>query len=142
MSITSFSGKYGFLSNFSPYNIDEYMEYKNIKYTSNEHFYQAMRFEDDNIKKLISNHPSKGLKKFCRQFKIRDNWNTIRLNIMRIGLKYKFNIPRYAKKLIETGNEELIEVNWWGDTYWGVYNGIGENNLGKLLMEIRDGLKS
>jgi predicted NAD-dependent protein-ADP-ribosyltransferase YbiA (DUF1768 family) len=33
---------------------------------------------------------------------------------------------------------ELIEGNWWGDTYWGVCNGVGENHLGKLLMKIRD----
>jgi predicted NAD-dependent protein-ADP-ribosyltransferase YbiA (DUF1768 family) len=36
-----------------------------------------------------------------------------------------------------TGDEELVEGNWWNDTFWGVCNGVGENNLGKLLMKIR-----
>ena len=141
MAITSFRGKHGFLSNFSPYLPEEYMEYKGIKYPSNEHFYQAMRFIDDDIKKQVASHPSKGLKAFCRQFKMRDNWDDIKLTVMAIGLNYKFNIPRYKQKLLETGNEELIEVNWWGDTFWGVCDDIGENNLGKLLMSIRKGLK-
>lgn len=36
--------------------------------------------------------------------------------------------------------EELIEGNYWHDTYWGVCEGVGENHLGKLLMEIRNEL--
>lgn len=39
--------------------------------------------------------------------------------------------------LINTGDAELIEGNSWGDTFWGECNGIGENNLGKILMKIR-----
>ena len=35
-------------------------------------------------------------------------------------------------------NEELIEKNWWNDTYWGECQGRGFNFLGKYLMEIRD----
>lgn len=34
--------------------------------------------------------------------------------------------------------DPIIEVNNWGDTYWGVCNGIGDNHLGKILMKIRD----
>lgn len=39
-----------------------------------------------------------------------------------------------------TGNAELIEGNTWNDTFWGVCNGEGENNLGKLLMKVRTNL--
>lgn len=28
-----------------------------------------------------------------------------------------------------------------GDTYWGCVNGIGENNLGKILMKLRKEFK-
>ena len=35
------------------------------------------------------------------------------------------------KMLLATGNAILIECDHWGDGY-------GENNLGKLLMKIRD----
>ena len=45
--------------------------------------------------------------------------------------------PNFTKRLLETGNQELIEGNDWNDTFWGVCNGEGENNLGRTLMRIR-----
>lgn len=50
------------------------------------------------------------------------------------------------KKLLETGDAELIEGNYWHDNTWGqcycprCKNKIGENHLGKLLMKIRESL--
>ena len=46
-----------------------------------------------------------------------------------------------ALRLVETGTEELVEGNDWGDTYWGVCKGTGKNMLGKILMEVREELK-
>jgi hypothetical protein len=43
--------------------------------------------------------------------------------------------------LLATGDKELIEGNTWGDTFWGVCNGIGQNHLGKILMAKRTELK-
>ena len=34
-------------------------------------------------------------------------------------------------------NEELVEGNYWGDTFWGICNGEGTNWLGILLMAER-----
>lgn len=48
--------------------------------------------------------------------------------------------PELAKKLVATGDAELIYGNTCGDTYWGVFEGEGENNLGKVLMKVRDRL--
>jgi predicted NAD-dependent protein-ADP-ribosyltransferase YbiA (DUF1768 family) len=57
---------------------------------------------------------------------------------MRELLRQKFAKPSIlADRLIDTGNCQLIEGNYWGDTFWGVCKGKGENWLGKLLMEIR-----
>jgi predicted NAD-dependent protein-ADP-ribosyltransferase YbiA (DUF1768 family) len=39
--------------------------------------------------------------------------------------------------LLLTGDCELVEGNTWGDKFWGVCDGEGENHLGKLLMKIR-----
>ena len=41
------------------------------------------------------------------------------------------------KKLLDTGDAELVEGNTWGDRVWGVCKGEGENRLGKILMRIR-----
>jgi hypothetical protein len=42
-----------------------------------------------------------------------------------------------AKKLVATGDRELVETNEWGDQFWGVCGGRGENWLGRLLMARR-----
>jgi predicted NAD-dependent protein-ADP-ribosyltransferase YbiA (DUF1768 family) len=49
----------------------------------------------------------------------------------------KFQDPDLADRLRATRTRKLIEGNWWGDTYWGVSDGVGENQLGELLMRIR-----
>ena len=54
-------------------------------------------------------------------------------------LEQKFNIEPYKTKLIETGNKYIQEGNRWNDKFWGVClkTNQGENNLGKLIMNIR-----
>ena len=61
---------------------------------------------------------------------------------MRKGLEIKFQDVFMQTCLMETDDHELIEGNWWNDTFWGVYKGKGENNLGKLLMEIRQRIRN
>ena len=52
------------------------------------------------------------------------------------------------EKLLATGDAELIEGNTWRDMTWGaVWNKdkgrwVGKNNLGRILMKVRDELKS
>ena len=47
-----------------------------------------------------------------------------------------------AGKLLNTGDAELVEGNHWGDRYWGVCDGEGQNKLGKLLMQVRGELRA
>ena len=61
---------------------------------------------------------------------------------MLTGLRKKFADPELRNLLLATGDEELIEGNYWGDTYWGVCNGVGQNKLGKLLMQVREEIKN
>jgi predicted NAD-dependent protein-ADP-ribosyltransferase YbiA (DUF1768 family) len=44
------------------------------------------------------------------------------------------------EKLLSTGDIVLEEGNTWGDEYWGINlkTGKGKNNLGKLIMQIRE----
>ena len=49
--------------------------------------------------------------------------------------------PELGNKLLETGNQELVEGNTWGDIFWGVCNGKGQNWLGKILMMVRDEIR-
>lgn len=35
-------------------------------------------------------------------------------------------------------DDDIVEDNDWGDTFRGICNYEGQNNLGKILMELRD----
>ena len=65
-----------------------------------------------------------------------------KIDIMYNICKAKFTQNETLKtKLLKTGDAMLIEGNTWGDKIWGQVNGVGENNLGKILMRIREELK-
>jgi predicted NAD-dependent protein-ADP-ribosyltransferase YbiA (DUF1768 family) len=55
-------------------------------------------------------------------------------------LRQKFQNPYLKNKLLATGNAEIEETNSWGDVFWGICKGVGENHLGKILMKIRSEL--
>ncbi len=68
----------------------------------------------------------------------RKGWEGIRLSVMEDVQMAKFKqYPELREKLLATGDAELIYNNDCGDAYWGIYEGTGENNLGKILMKVR-----
>ena len=140
MKIDQFDGEYAFLSNFYPCKV----EYEGMVYDSSEAAFQAAKFDKKDREQFIGLEPGKA-KKLGRKANLPENWNEIRISVMRDVLRAKFLGNRaLAQKLIEmTGNSTLIEGNWWNDRFWGVDSktGVGENHLGKLLMELRAELK-
>ena len=54
--------------------------------------------------------------------------------------KFLLHLP-LREMLLETGDKYIEETNYWKDTYWGVCDGIGENNLGKIIMATREYFK-
>jgi hypothetical protein len=130
--IDSFKNEYKFLSNFS---IAE-VEFEGITYPSVEHAYQAAKTLDKGERSNIRELSPGQAKKMGRKFKLRNDWEQVKIPIMYILLKDKFK-GTLAQQLIETGNAELIEGNNWGDQFWGVCNGVGQNFLGRLLMRVR-----
>lgn len=133
--IDRFQFEYRFLSNFYPSEI----EHEGIVYPSVEHFYVAMKTLDITQREFIAQIATAALvKKFGRTLEIRPDWDQVKLELMEIGLRKKFAIPELKEKLLSTGDTYLEEGNWWGDVFWGVCNGVGENHLGKLLMKLRD----
>ncbi len=68
----------------------------------------------------------------------RKGWEEIRLTVMEDVQLAKFTqYPELREKLLATGDAELIYNNDCGDSYWGLFEGSGENNLGKILMKVR-----
>lgn len=141
MPITKFKGQYFFLSNFSP----SLLNINGITFGTVEHYYQAMKATCYEDYLAISLAPTPGnAKKLGNKIQIRPDWNKIKDSIMSYAIYTKFSQKILQMQLLSTHNEELIEGNYWGDTYWGVYEktGIGENKLGKILMEVREYYKS
>lgn len=136
--INNFDKEWAFLSNF----YESEIEFEGIVYPTNEHFFQAMKTLDVDERRAIANCLTPGqAKRMGRRVALRPDWEDIKEDVMFEGLCLKFSDEQLADWLLETGNEELVEGNWWGDTRWGVCNGKGQNKLGKLLMRVRDLIK-
>ena len=137
MRIDSFTGEYAFLSNFS----SSIVELDGRYYPTVEHAYQAAKSLDkqDRAKILLLGSTEAGkAKRLGRTFRLRPDWDDIRVDVMYTLLCQKFKRNSgLGIWLVETGDAELIEGNHWGDTFWGVCNGIGDNMLGNLLMARR-----
>lgn len=137
--IKGFSGYYRFLSNFYPVEL----VFEGLTYQSSEAAYQAQKTLNEEIRAQFTRLNAREARRKGGEIKIREDWEDVKLNIMYRILRVKFSKPhlKLRDSLIDTGNAYLEETNYWKDTYWGVYNGIGENYLGKLLMTVRDELK-
>jgi ribA/ribD-fused uncharacterized protein len=142
--IVEFDGDYAFLSNFYPSPIS----HDGITYPTNEHFFQAMKTLDIDTRKAIAAAPTPGAaKRMGRHVPLRPDWEKIKVDVMRLGLILKFTDAELAEKLVATGDEELVEGNWWHDNTWGNCHCTecsrkgGRNLLGMLLMEVRKELQ-
>lgn len=138
-TIESFSGQHRFLSNFWSCCI----AFEGHTYRTVEHAFQAAKTFDEDDRRRIRNEPSAaGAKKRGKHVELRPDWEEVKVGIMRDLLRQKFGTDPLRSRLLRTGRAKLVEGNWWGDRFWGVCDGKGENNLGLLLMEIREELRA
>lgn len=72
---------------------------------------------------------------------LREDWELIKISVMHDLLRQKFGHETLRKRLLATGDEKLEEGNTWKDYFWGVCNGIGQNQLGVLLMRVREEIR-
>lgn len=80
------------------------------------------------------------IRKYKKLVSIRQDWEAVKVNVMRCGLTEKFTQNENLKKLLlSTGDAELVEDSPY-DAFWGAANN-GKNMLGKLLMEARHELE-
>jgi N-glycosidase YbiA len=128
---------YAFLSNFHPSTIVlDGKPYKTV-----EHAYQAHKTLDEGSRELIRNSPDPAqAKKLGRGVTVRPDWDAVKVDLMREFIRKKFESPFLAHMLLETGDSDLVYGNTWNDKFWGVCRGVGQNWLGKILMEVRSEL--
>lgn len=126
--IDRFDGNYRWLSNFTG---------------GVEQKYQAAKCVNPHERDFILKSTPSQAKRLGRTCEMREDWLEIRLHVMAKLVREKFSKEPYRSLLLATGDEELVECNWWGDKFWGVdvKTREGQNNLGKILMMIRQELR-
>lgn len=132
--ISSFRGAAAELSNFFP--VDVVLD--GATYPSVEHAFQAAKTSDvadrEAIRKMASAFDAKS---YGQKVRLHASWEDVKDGVMLDLVRQKFRQPSLRGRLVATGEQELIEGNTWGDTYWGVCNGKGQNRLGRILMRVR-----
>lgn len=131
-------GTDGWMSNFfeSPIEIDGRV------FPTVEHYYQAMKFKDSALFERVLQQPNAWLAKDLASSATPIDWTIDKkVEVMRKGLFAKFyQHSSLRKKLIETGDDILIEASPL-DSFWGEGRyGLGGNMMGLLLMEVRTSL--
>lgn len=132
--ITSFTGKYEFLSN--SYN-SSFM-FDGLPYFNAEAAFQAQKTTDQVIRLRFTDMMAYEAKRKGKSIQIRPGWKNIMDDVMYRVCKAKFTESELADKLRSTNGCELVYGNDCNDYYWGCCNGVGRNKLGRILMRIRE----
>ncbi len=133
------SGDYKAFSNFAkkPFTLD------GQEYISVENYFQSQKFADTapEYAEQIRNQKNPALTRVMGKTKkhpIRADWEDVKLDIMRRGLVAKFQAHTDLKDLLVGTGAARLEEESAVDSFWGIgADGTGENQMGKLLMDVR-----
>lgn len=156
--ILLFTGPFSFLSNFytDPHHP---LTYNGYEFLSAERAYQAQKaWGADDFTKIQHAATSYHAWKYGHELEnpacTPVEWDNVRLDVMEGVLWAKFQDAELAELLAGTGDRELVEGTLGSDRFWAeqivpannndgyMRTGRGENWLGRLLMALREGLKS
>lgn len=133
--ILGFTGEYRWLSNF--WRLEYPIEVNGYNFYTTENLYQAFKCAKiDDFPYFVDITPGEA-KKLGRTIEIIDGWDSMKLDVMKELQIIKYTQPKFRDLLIKTGDRYIEETNNWNDVFYGVCNGIGENHLGKIIMDIR-----
>jgi len=133
---------YGCFSNFSPHGF----ELDGLWWPTSEHYFQAQKYADTLYAERIRSARSPMIAARMgrsRKEPIRPEWNEVKDSVMRRAVLCKFKSNKGIREvLLSTGDSTLVE-NAPSDYYWGCgSDGSGLNMLGRILMEVREQLRS
>ena len=135
--INQFKDEHAFLGNRFPCRV----VWQGLTYGSAEAAFQASKCAEVSERQVFASCSiNKAIEKGKEQTPY-PGWEEARLDIMEDILTAKFEQnPDLMRMLAETGNRILINGNNKQETFWGVdlYSWMGENNLGKIIMKIRE----
>lgn len=133
---------FGDFSNFAWYAI----ELDGKIWPTSEHYFQAQKFaglpDEEAVRAAKSAREAAEMGR-DRQRPLRPDWNELKDDVMRKAVFAKFTQHGELRDLLlSTGDATLVE-HTTNDNYWGDGgDGSGKNMLGKILMEVREQLRS
>ncbi|WP_299674626.1 NADAR family protein [uncultured Dokdonia sp.] len=134
--------QWGEFSNFSLYQV----KLNGKTWPTSEHYFQAQKFDDKNYQEKIrkSASPMKAAEMGrSRKVKIKKNWDNKKDNAMYDVIYAKFTQHEELKSILISTNDAILIEHTENDSYWGDGgNGTGKNRLGKILMKVRDKIKT
>ena len=138
----SVADDYGELSNFALYAIT----LGGKRWPTSEHYFQANKFADAKDREEIrkANSPMLAARMGRdRKRKLRRDWESVKVGVMREAVEAKFRQHDELRELlIATGDAKLVE-HTEDDDFWGDGgDGSGKNQLGRILMAVRDALRA
>ena len=130
------------LASYSKYSF----ELDDAEWPSLEHYYQGMKFEDPEIREQVRNAPDpSGAARLAGQHKkkIRKDWRKLKQTYMTRGAYIRCRThPEVARALLQTADSIIVESSQF-DYFWGCgRDGRGDNVFGRILMEVRERIKS
>lgn len=142
MSAYFYEGPYYLLSNFSAHAI----VYEGKLYPTSEHAYQATKFTDETIIEAIRQAPSPlQAKKVAKEHADAKNpdHSAQKVVMMKKILQAKAAQHQEVREALSKSGQNEIAEDSPIDYFWGRgADGSGQNQLGKLWMEIRTELQS
>jgi len=138
--ISKFRDEYFFLSNFYPSPVT----YLGLTYKNNEAAFQAQKCITEEEKIAFTEYEAAQAKGVGRRVALRPDWESVKLSLMEEIVYAKFSQNEQLKQMLLATKEAVLkEGNTWNDVFWGVSlkTGRGENNLGKILMRVREKLR-
>lgn len=133
-TLGGFRGDHAFLSNFHPCAVT----YLGRTYRCSEAAYMAQKCALPGDRDRFLDLDGPAAKRLGAELQLRPGWEWVRIAHMRGALAAKFTQNAdLRERLLATGTLQLVEHNTWGDTFWGVCEGVGLNWLGRFLMDLR-----
>jgi ribA/ribD-fused uncharacterized protein len=129
-------GKYSVFSNFhrSPFILD------GERWPTVEHYFQAQKTLDITERIEIRLAPTPlDAKIMGRNCTLRPDWEDIKDDVMYKALVAKFEQSEMCRKILLESGDAIIHEDSPYDKYWGKK---GQDMLGKLLMKVRDYLRT
>jgi ribA/ribD-fused uncharacterized protein len=129
-------------SNFAAFAID----LDGLHWPTVEHYYQAQKFADPEIQRLIRAAEKPAIAKSLadkHKAAVRPDWDRVKDEVMYRAVARKFALHRQLRELLLATGEEDIAETAPSDYYWGIgRDGTGQNRLGRIIERIRAELRA